>query len=715
MFDLSNLLYNVESDTRSTDELWNEFHQPDEQNSAYKQIELDLQVRKPFKRKLGKTEEWSRIARYKGDDGIEISNTRDLAAASIYICRHLIGIKLSIHDIGNSEIIGNFAEEWIFNPISVGTTFQGATKYHRKVGIPLVLDGPKTKLLSPVRKQSERELDLESKYHDLAKAAKWVDKDWFTYDFHQLMLVLGTVVFDFSNCREFPYLYSTEGGCGGAPPWGNLLTVEFAAYHFNRGKAKGVIQRLMEESIYITQEGGNPQNVSLLHAAHLAQGDPGSYLEMEAKLKSLNREGFSSADVEEIIQLKRGTELPTTLKDKAIELLPTNFAVGSIISHLRSQGQIMTELDARIALINQKKYLAIGGNRPMRDVLEELEIEKLNAKNRGFKVIQQLHELTPTERQYKTLQEQSLENPTKDFKDVAKAYYEYGETHYTDITSFFYADRIRVFKTQDIVDFVSLNSNRELIREIFNNMIDHMEVPMKSRPISDMEDKQAKDINNWLKGVRDGKSLLLNPIPVGIGTDDARLMCQLEPILPRMCQSPEIDFGILLVTNDRKLRSLVLSHIMTVRRPNIKLLACDTYQYFLMCKDSLETRRKGHTQIANLLTCGITMLSANMEKDLIRYIDGYNLEKRIIILYDVPNIERSFPEMTFSRKTHEYRWMRLDMISKVDFNRAKAQGKPLSIYSVDTIRDNFVRPPKTIWDRTVRKEPWGIAKIISMN
>ena len=69
-----------------------------------------------------------------------------------------------------------------------------------------------------VRKQSSKELDFESKFKQLHKAAVWTDKDWFTYDYSQLSLVLASAIFDFKNWNIFPYLFPQEGDCGGFCP-----------------------------------------------------------------------------------------------------------------------------------------------------------------------------------------------------------------------------------------------------------------------------------------------------------------------------------------------------------------------------------------------------------------------------------------------------------------------------------------------------------------
>lgn len=55
-------------------------------------------------------------------------------------------------------------------------------------GCALILDNVTTKLMCSIRKQSELDSDLASKYKYLHKKASWVHKSQYTYDSNQLAL-----------------------------------------------------------------------------------------------------------------------------------------------------------------------------------------------------------------------------------------------------------------------------------------------------------------------------------------------------------------------------------------------------------------------------------------------------------------------------------------------------------------------------------------------
>jgi len=86
------------------------------------------------------------------------------------------------------------------------SSFEAINRYAKGHGIPIVLDPIKLKNLSCVRKQSEMERDLPSKFRNLSEAASWTNRNWPTYDLHQIALLIGVEIFDFMRAKQYPYL-----------------------------------------------------------------------------------------------------------------------------------------------------------------------------------------------------------------------------------------------------------------------------------------------------------------------------------------------------------------------------------------------------------------------------------------------------------------------------------------------------------------------------
>lgn len=84
-------------------------------------------------------------------------------------------MKLSLKDIGISRTIGNYAEGRILVPPTAESSFESVNRRHLREGVPFVLDGVKLKLISPVRKMSQLDLDMESKMRKVSETASWVN------------------------------------------------------------------------------------------------------------------------------------------------------------------------------------------------------------------------------------------------------------------------------------------------------------------------------------------------------------------------------------------------------------------------------------------------------------------------------------------------------------------------------------------------------------
>ena len=131
----------------------------------------------------------------------------------------------------------------------------------------------KLKQTSAVKKQSSKELDFESKFKQLHKAAVWTNKDWLTYDYSQLSLLLASAIFDFKDCKIFPYLFPQEGDCGGFHPQKNIDATISAMNFFNSGSLNQAIIGIMDESTLIQECRIDPRQGVYMITLHYVQSN----------------------------------------------------------------------------------------------------------------------------------------------------------------------------------------------------------------------------------------------------------------------------------------------------------------------------------------------------------------------------------------------------------------------------------------------------------
>jgi len=99
-----------------------------------------------------------------GDDETITNNCLIYAVLCVVIGPRLSRIKISWKDVQFNKDLYNYAEGWVLIPPSADSGYESVSRYARGNGVPFVLDPIKFKNLSAVRKQSDMEVDLPSKF-----------------------------------------------------------------------------------------------------------------------------------------------------------------------------------------------------------------------------------------------------------------------------------------------------------------------------------------------------------------------------------------------------------------------------------------------------------------------------------------------------------------------------------------------------------------------
>jgi len=537
-----------------------------------------------------------------GDDEIQTTNCQTLPPLHFVAAEILSKIKLSDKDTGVSNRKGNYTEGWIILPPNREASFDSVNRRHQNDGVGLALDIPKLRQASAVRKQNALESDLESKFKDLYKFSEWVDPDWLTYDLAQLNLVLATAIFDLRDAATFPFLYGTDGGCGGKPPWDNIDTAISGLFFHKNGKSRNGILGLMDEIALIYKGKLKPKNSVFAQATHYVQtGNSAVYRLHEAK--SLLK-GMTKSEQVKLLDICKGDDpLPESLVEKSVTIEPENRLIGSVISELRKNGLVMTELDVRLKRLSEEKFFSLLGKKNMGQVKLDTDARKKDLKRVGISLLAELS----------NGKERNLFHPN--IRGIISEYYS-SRAHREDVSSLSYAGIIRVFKTSDVISEFKTQSYG-LSDEIITGLESNLQTERFLHHTKYVRDFQLE----WLEN-NDLVEIVLQELPPGFGPDDARIARKLLRLEKENTQP----FLFCVITEDRA---------MIYALENIaKLAIVKRYpreEYFRECLFPLRTGVPvRHFDGKHTIKSGCVG----------KFIRHTNVE-RFIIVYDFPNIERA--------------------------------------------------------------------------
>jgi len=463
-----------------------------------------------------------------GDDEHTTTNSVVFGILSICMAVFISGIKLSWKDVGISDLVGNYAEGWLILPPTAESTFEAVNRRSQRSGVAVLLDGVKLKMLSPVRKQSEMEQDLESKFNKLSDIAEWADSSWFTYDYHQMAKILGLVVFDYTSSRTFPFLYKTEGGCGGCPPYNNIDTSISGLFKYTRGKSIRAVLGVMTETGLIHAGEMSPKDSFFLKSAHIAQMGDKAWVEFTTAYRTLlENQQLTRVQAKNLVHNLRGSQLPQEYLDIATEVEMDDATMGVALSYLRDAGYLMTEIDVKMILNKIEKERAVFGTKPISQVIQDLDDSAALFKANHWKVLTELSLNDPT---IKGIVNNMLhmEDET-DYHSAAwktmHRYYKIRTESGSHFSSFMYSDTVKVFKTSDIIRLSNQGSSS--LRKDFTHTegMERLWRIFENDTLAQAE--QRERIMNWLDS-NSLEELLKSPLPDGIGPDDARIYRSFE-------------------------------------------------------------------------------------------------------------------------------------------------------------------------------------------
>lgn len=521
-----------------------------------------------------------------------------------------------------------------------------------------VLDPVKFKDLSCVRKQSNMEEDLASKFNSLAAKAAWTHPSWPTWNMHQFAMILGVEIFDFMKARVFPYLFDTEGGCGGSPPWNNMYTASAAMFRYRSGKAKRGIVGIMSDANRLQRGEIRPEEAFFTKNLNLAMSGDRRWEIIRSKLEQDKHDALLAGEPwEPGIMEEAEATIPPELLEKSTTINPDDAYTGVAVSFLREKGYILTEYDLVMKIENEKRLKALWGPVPMRDIEDQIELRKSKYKDAYLETISDLSRkrLNKATSYARDLIEDPFDPGTI---SIMLFYYRTRVEQALNISSFIYNERIRIFKLDDVESY--FNRGNQGIKDRFCQSVGSYYRPEHRRSIQlPWEQRTFSETEKWLRS-DDLRTLLSQPIPAGIGPDDSRIVRDLITALE--VESRNYDgFVILIITGDRRLinsAQRILQHnFQSVKIRVVGLRIRDYLVWSTLTKQRpvLVGPRAIPMHMRKNIFNPLTGKGTAIHGPLLEVLsDQYKYlwdtpRKRLLVEYDYPNINRALARFKLHR------------------------------------------------------------------
>jgi hypothetical protein len=463
------------------------------------------------------------------------------------------------------------------------------------------------------------------------------------------------------KARVFPYLFDTEGGCGGAPPWNNLYTAAAAMYRYRAGRAKRGIVGIMSDANRLQRGEIRPDQAFYTKNLNLAMsGDKRwetirSQLEHEKHESILAGEDFSTNVMENAEQT-----IPNALLQKSTTIDPEDAFTGVAISYLREKGYIITEYDLVMKVEAEKRLTALWGIVPMREIEDQIELRKSQYRDAYLETLSDLSRKKLTKETRR--ERDQIEDPMcPETLSIMAYYYKTRVEQALVLNTFIYNERIRVFKHEDVEAY--FNRGNKGIKDRFCQSVGSYYRPEHRKTVQiSWESEKFDEIETWLRSA-DLKTLLTRPIPTGIGPDDSRIVRDLSSAMETEGKWYDA-FFILLITGDRRLVQSA-QRILQHNFPKSKIRVCGLRirDYLVWCtltrqrpkfvgKDAIPPYLR--RELYNPLTGSGTMVHGPLLRTIVnecKHLWGAK-SPRMLLEYDYPNINRALARFKLHPNNH---------------------------------------------------------------
>jgi hypothetical protein len=320
----------------------------------------------------------------------------------------------------------------------------------------------------------------------------------------------------------------------------------------------------------------------------------------------------------------------------------------------------MTEVDVKLLEQKIEKERSVFGTKPIGDLLLEQEESSRLFKSQSWKLLTQLYEGSKEIRKKIDGLLGSIGDSYEQFSSLAEAYYRLRGDHNAQFTSFFYTDTIRVFKTKDVQDVFGMKKPQ--LAEDFSQS--ELIPRFRSMPVETIPERVARDeVESWLDS-GDLNEILKNPLPTGIGTDDARI---LNEIAATPVNNVTGHVSVILTDDSGLVRSAAatLKTRPWGKRTTAVVAQLRRNDYTAIClqgvRESYEMQLSGETRpprihavpYYNYILKEMWLLPERAVAGIRDMIPG-SWQKRVEcrLYYDVPNLERGLERTRYRPETN---------------------------------------------------------------
>jgi len=408
-----------------------------------------------------------------------------------------------------------------------------------------------------------------------------------------MSLLLANAIFDFEDARTFPYLFKTEGGCGGAPPYGNLDTVYSALFHYTRGKSRRGILGVMEEAVAVNTGSLSPKDTFFLRNSHLANMGDAVWLRYESAYRSLlEQNAIGRSEAEDLLREQETQVLPDYIKNLGVEIEPHSYVVGASLSSLRKEGLIMSEMDVKAALDNRVRQMAILGDEPIGSLNKRLKEEASAFRGKHLKILSQISDIDPTVKLgLKSRGMLMPDDPGQSFRELCTSYYSMRTEEYSRYSTLYYTDTIRVFKTAEVLDYIE--GPESAVKADFAASSSFPKKWVSSFLEENREERiRRKRVHEWFNSAPLAE-LLYKPLPPGVGTDDDRIARSVLDTISQVNRDESVDTVVtLLFSGDRQLARITANQVRSNTEKSYRILCFDRSAYVRICLAGLHERNQ---------------------------------------------------------------------------------------------------------------------------
>eukprot|EP00971_Amphidinium_carterae_P185571 3684579-Amphidinium_carterae.1 len=190
-----------------------------------------------------------------------------------------------------------------------------------------------------------------------------------------MLILFASCIFDLPSVGTSPILFKCTGGCGGTPPWGNVITAVMLTCRVRGGRSLPAVASIVRESNLRFDEKISPNETIFLQSVHSAQINPRGFAAFVDLVKTAASQGIPKQEILDRRNECLNVGLPAEVLTRGMVIHPENVLMAGLIGNLHRM--IQTDLDLVVELAAAKRVAVLNGEQPVRVAFERIDAELL--------------------------------------------------------------------------------------------------------------------------------------------------------------------------------------------------------------------------------------------------------------------------------------------------------------------------------------------------